>query len=68
MAAELNGTGAGDPSATVSKRVGALGESMDAFPKVRLWELAQKVSEEIAARDRREKFLHTMANEIRGLP
>ena len=68
MAAELNGTGAGDPSATVSKRVGALGESMDAFPKVRLWELAQKVSEEIAARDRREKFLHTMANEIRALP
>ena len=67
MAHELGDTAAGDPAITVSRQVSALGESMDAFPKARIWELSQKVGEKIDAPDRRERFLHAMAKEIRAL-
>jgi capsular exopolysaccharide synthesis family protein len=66
ISAELHGAGAS--AATVSKQVAALGESMEAFPKARIWELTQKISQEITERETRARFLHTMAQEIRSLP
>jgi capsular exopolysaccharide synthesis family protein len=67
ISAELHGA-AGPSAATVSKQVAALGESMEAFPIARIWELTQKISKEITERDTRARFLHTMAQEIRSLP
>jgi hypothetical protein len=67
ISAELHGA-AGASAATVSKQVAALGESMEAFPIARIWELTQKISKEITERDTRARFLHTMAQEIRSLP
>jgi hypothetical protein len=66
ISAELQGAGAS--AAAVSKQVAALGESMEAFPKARVWELTQKISKEITERETRARFLHTMAQEIRSLP
>ena len=40
---------------------------MDAFPTSRIWELAQRVSQEIGERPRKERFLQAMSQEIRTL-
>ena len=53
-------------SSTVVDQVAALRESIDAFPKGRIWELTQRLSEHISDGQPRARFLRTMAAEIRS--
>jgi hypothetical protein len=46
--------------------VAALRESIDAFPKGRIWELTQRLSEHISDGQPRARFLRAMAAEIRS--
>ncbi|HEX9786813.1 MAG TPA: polysaccharide biosynthesis tyrosine autokinase [Candidatus Binatia bacterium] len=68
MAAKLGEAIGPTASATVASQVAALRESMDAFPMARVWELAQRVSQAITDRSRKERFLTAMSQEIRTLP
>jgi capsular exopolysaccharide synthesis family protein len=68
MAAKLSESLGPAASATVARQVAALDESMDAFPMARIWELTQRVSQEIVERPRKEHFLRAMSQEIRTLP
>lgn len=54
--------------AKVADRVAELRESMDAFPRARLWELTNRVGREIAEGPRKERFLQAMSQEIYSLP
>jgi capsular exopolysaccharide synthesis family protein len=67
MAARLSESQGPAAPATIAYQVAALHESMDAFPMVRVWELAQRVSQEIVERPRKERFLQAMSQEIRAL-
>jgi hypothetical protein len=51
----------------VQDQISFLGESLEAFPKSRLSELLEKVSEEILDQNLRESFYNAMADEIRSL-
>jgi capsular exopolysaccharide synthesis family protein len=53
-------------SSTVADQVAALRESIDAFPKGRIWELTQRLSEHISDGQPRSRFLRIMAAEIRS--
>jgi hypothetical protein len=53
-------------SSTVADQVAALRESIDAFPKGRIWELTQRLSEHISDGQPRARFLRAMAAEIRS--
>lgn len=53
--------------AAIANRSAALRESMDAFPKSRVWELTQLVSQEIADQTVKMRFLRAMSDEIRSL-
>ncbi|MGH7797818.1 MAG: GumC family protein [Candidatus Binatia bacterium] len=68
MAAKLSESQGPVAPATIAYQVAALRESMDAFPMARVWELAQRVSQEIIERPRKERFLQAMSQEIRTLP
>lgn len=68
MSAELSGALGRKSSASVAHQVAALGESMEAFPMARIWELTQLVSHEIVERAPKMRFLRTMSQEIRALP
>jgi capsular exopolysaccharide synthesis family protein len=50
----------------VADQVAALRESIDAFPKARIWELTQLLSERISDGQPRARFLRAMAAEIRS--
>ena len=54
-------------SAAVADRVAGLHESMETFPKSRIWELTQLVSEKIPDPELKLGFLRAMAQEIRDL-
>jgi hypothetical protein len=51
---------------TVAEEVAALNESMGAFPKTRIWDLTQRLSNRISDRHSRERFLRTVLREIRS--
>jgi capsular exopolysaccharide synthesis family protein len=51
---------------TVADQVAALRESIDAFPKARMWELTQLLSERISDGPPRARFLRAIADEIRS--
>jgi hypothetical protein len=55
-------------AATLRDQVAALGESMESFPMARIWELTQRVGEQIPEHPSRIKFLRSMAREIRAIP
>jgi polysaccharide biosynthesis transport protein len=65
MASRLGETLGPKAASTMEHRVALLGESMDAFPKQRIWELTQVVSQEIPDREPRMRFLRAVAQEIR---
>lgn len=54
--------------AKVADQVAVLRESMDAFPRSRLWELTLRVGQDIGEGPRKERFLRAMSQEIRELP
>jgi capsular exopolysaccharide synthesis family protein len=68
MATELSESAGSNASATIASQVAALGESMNSFPMARIWELTQRVGEQIPESRPRMRFLRTMAHEIRALP
>ena len=68
MTAELDGALGRKSSSTLAAQVAALGESMEAFPMARIWELTQLISQEIVERQPKVRFLRTMSQEIRALP
>ena len=51
---------------TVAEEVAALNESMGAFPKTRIWDLTQRLSNRISDRHSRERFLRTVLREMRS--
>jgi capsular exopolysaccharide synthesis family protein len=67
MAAKLSESQGPAAPARIAYQVAALHESMDVFPMARVWELAQRVSQEIVERPRKERFLQAMSQEIRTL-
>jgi capsular exopolysaccharide synthesis family protein len=67
MIGELNGPLGTKASAVVNTQVTALGETVEAFPMARIWELTQKTSQEISAHEPKARYLHVMAQEIRVL-
>jgi capsular exopolysaccharide synthesis family protein len=68
LASELSESLGSNAYATVASQVAALGESMEAFPMARIWELAQVAGQQIPQREPRMKFLRKVAHEIRALP
>jgi hypothetical protein len=68
LASELSESLGSNAFATVASQVAAIGESMDAFPMARIWELAQLAGQQIPQREPRMKFLRKVAHEIRALP
>lgn len=67
MIGELNAPLGAKASTVVSAQVKALGETMEAFPMARVWELAQKTGQEITGSEPKARFLHAMAQEIRSI-
>ncbi|HEV8725261.1 MAG TPA: polysaccharide biosynthesis tyrosine autokinase [Candidatus Binatia bacterium] len=53
--------------AVIADQVADFRESMDSFPISRLWELAQRVSQEILDQAVKARFLKTMSQEIHAL-
>jgi hypothetical protein len=51
----------------VARRVAELRESTNAFPMTRLWELVRNLSEGIAERPQKLRFLRAVSEEIRTL-
>jgi hypothetical protein len=51
----------------VKEQVNGLGQSMDAFPKSKVGQLAQLVSQEILDSNLKVRFLQAMSEEIRAL-
>ena len=51
----------------VREQVAGLGQSMDAFPRSKVGELAQLVSQEILDNKLKVRFLQAMSEEIRAL-
>ena len=66
MATELGESVGPRAFSTIADQVAALHESMDAFPKGRIWELTQLLSERIADLQPRARFLRAMSDEIRS--
>jgi polysaccharide biosynthesis transport protein len=66
MVSQLSETLGPKAASAVNGRVASLGESMDAFPKARIWELTQLVSQEIPERQTKVRFLRAMSQEIRS--
>ena len=65
MSDQLSESLGSEAASVVNDRVAALGESMDSFPKARIWELTNLVSQEIPEHDIKVQFLRAMSQEIR---
>jgi hypothetical protein len=66
LANALSGSLGSKSFPTVAEEVEALNESMGAFPKTRIWDLTQRLSNRISDRPSRERFLRAVLKEIRS--